>query len=442
MKKILIFVVTAVFFATLAACAAGNQQEDIDTEEDQAMEEQMEEQTADSNVDIALRAINQPSAEVVQSAAEDLVPFTPPENIYPRRIRIEDGYFVVGEDSRRIWFNGVNTPWITWNDFSGDNFDYDEWDTHFAELRANGINSTRVWINCSNNYGRSNEHGHAPTIFIDENGMIYGVQEQHWQNLDGLFEIAERHGIYIMATLLSFDHFQYNEWHNADPYRWRQMLQSEEAIISFVEHYTIPFVERFRDNPFLWSIDLMNEPDWVHENAAAGRLAWEDISHFFARNTAAIRQNSEILVTVGLAMNKYNSDEDEAAFEGNKVSDEFMQNLYDNPYAALDFWSPHYYDWMLQWFGHPFTSTPYGRLRDGGWGLCPSRPAVLAETSGFGTDGFTLTEDYLNAMDNGWQGVLAWTSSGVDDHGTLEVIAPTTRYIAANFTDLVFPPGP
>jgi len=373
--------------------------------------------------------------EADYEAASEVAPvFAPPETVNPWRIRIEGNYFVVGEgESRRIWINGVNTPWNNWNDFSGSNFDYEWWDTHFAALRANGVNASRVWISCTNNYGRGNQHGQVPIMQIDENGMVSGVSEYHWQHLDSFFAIAERHGIYIMATLLSFDHFRYNEWHNADPYRWRKMIQSAETINSFVEHYTIPFVERFRDNPFLWSIDLMNEPDWVHEEH--GLMPWEDISHFFARNAAAIRQNSDILVTVGMAFSKYNSD----SHEGNKVSDAFLQNLYNNPYAMLDFWSPHYYDWMLPWFGHPFTMSPFGPFPQSGWGLCPSRPALIGETSGLGSAGFTLTQDYMNAFANNWQGVMAWTSSGIDDHGSFDDIIPATLYFASAHFDLVFP---
>ncbi|MCL2456804.1 MAG: hypothetical protein FWD19_04570, partial [Defluviitaleaceae bacterium] len=266
--------------------------------------------------------------------------------VVPLRIRAEKNHFVAGE--KRIWINGVNTPWHNWNDFSGENFDYAWWDAHFAALRANGVNASRVWINCTNNFGRANEHGHSHVFDIDEDGMIRGVSEKHWQHLENFFEIAARHGIYIMATLISFDHFKFNEWHNSEPERWRAMIKSEAAIISFVENYTIPFVEKFRENPFLWSIDLMNEPDWVHEEH--GKIEWEHLSHFFARNAAAIRERSEILVTVGLGFNKYHSD----LHEGNKVSDEFLQNLYDNPYAALDFWSPHYYDWVGRHFNQPF----------------------------------------------------------------------------------------
>jgi hypothetical protein len=138
-----------------------------------------------------------------------------------------------------------------------------------------------------------------------------------------------------------------------------------------------------------------------------------------------------------MAFPKYNSDL--AGYEGNVVSDRFMQNLYPHPYAALDFWSPHYYDWVGRWFGHPFTSTPFGPRALGGWGLCASRPALIGETSGHGTEGYTLIEDYMNAFANGWQGVMAWTSSGIDDHGDFDDVTTATRYFYAAHPELVRP---
>ena len=181
----------------------------------------------------------------------------------------------------------------------------------------------------------------------------------------------------------------------------------------------------------------MNEPDWVHEGEECGKLAWEDISHFFARNAAAIHENSNILVTVGMAFPKYNSDG--SGYEGNKVSDAFLQSLYNNENAYLDFWSPHYYDWVGQWYGIPFTSNPYGSRSDGGWGLCDSKPAIIAETAANGSADFTLTEDYVNAFNNGWQGVMAWTSNGVDGNGGFDEQIVATRHIAELHSGLVFP---
>ncbi|MCL2754904.1 MAG: cellulase family glycosylhydrolase [Oscillospiraceae bacterium] len=354
-----------------------------------------------------------------------------------RRIRVSGQQFVVGsnENPQRIWINGVNTPWDRWDDFGGGSFRESWWDNHFRSLNENGVNATRVWISCRNNHD---------VIQINAQGMITGVSQRFWDDLDVFFALAEKHEIYVMATLVSFDHFKaYNgDWawmgrphpHEA----WRTMLQSAATIDSFVNHYTIPFVERYKSNPYLWSIDLVNEPDWTHENDVNDNwlqpnqrtFPWTHISHFVARNTAAIRSRSDVLVTVGLASVKYNSDR----YDGNMVSDARLQAQFNDPLAALDFWSPHYYDWVGEWFGHPFTQSPQA------WGLDTSRPSLIGETGAngtvqwIGTSGqrtrgsvqYTLVQDYENAFNNGWQGVMSWTSNGVDNYGTPDPVIRNT----------------
>jgi hypothetical protein len=335
-------------------------------------------------------------------------------------IYIENNQFMV--DGKRIWINGVNTPWNNWNDFGG-NYNDAWWNNHFAELKRAGINATRVWINCDG-YG---------SININANGIVSGATVKHWSDLDRFFATAERNQIYIMATLLSFDHFDSDKRNYT---RWRRMLSNNTASLSFVENYTIPFVTRYRDNPWLWSIDIMNEPDWVFENPKYGNISWERISFFLAANAAAIKTHSSILVTVGMAFPKYNADG--SGYEGNKVSNSFLQRQYRNPNAYLDFWSPHYYDWVGQWYGVPFYSRPYG-ARPAGWGLCNTKPALIGESSAKGSAGRTLIDDYLNAFNNGWQGVMAWTSNGVDANGDLNDIRPATIHMLANHRRLIFP---
>jgi hypothetical protein len=377
---------------------------------------------------------------------------TPPIANDNRRIRINSqNQFVVGaqNNERRIWINGVNTPWNNWNDFGG-NFNAQWWDTHFATLRANNVNSSRVWISCTNNQGNvNNNNGPRPIVTIGANGMVTGVNPLHWQHLDEFFRIAERHQIYIMATFISFDHFKHDAWHNAGYQSWRSMIRSTAAINSYIQHYTIPFVQRYGSNPYLWSIDLINEPDWIHENQECGRMAWDDICRFIALNAAAIRENSNVLVTVGMASSKYNSPH---TAEGNVVSDANLRRLANNnANARLDFWSPHYYDWVGEWFGHPFTSRPFGTRAQGGWQLDPSKPAIIGETSGRGSRtrpanqsgslAFTLLQDYVNAFNNGWQGVMAWTSNnaGAGDYGDINVIRVATNELHRLHPNLIWP---
>lgn len=53
--------------------------------------------------------------------------------------------------------------------------------------------------------------------------------------------------------------------------------------------------------------------------------------------------------------------------------------------------------------------------------------------------GNTITTDYINAFNNGWQGVMPWTSNGVDINGDLSNMGEATKHIKENFNSLVNP---
>ena len=329
-----------------------------------------------------------------------------------KRVTIKNKEFTIG--GKKIWINGANTPWNKWDDFGG-GYDDSWWDGHFKALHDNGVNAVRVWINCNNDNG---------AIFIDDAGMISGASEAHWADLEQFFATAEKHNMYIMATLLSFDHFK-----SKSAQKWRNMLANSEAADSFANNYVVPFVGRFKNNPYLWSIDLCNEPDWIFENPECGNIPWEHTSNLFARAAAAVHENSDILVTVGMSFPKYNADGPDC--EGNKVSDKFLQSLYSNPNAYLDFWSPHYYDWVGKHYGVPFYMTPEE------WKLDGSKPALIGECPAVGTKNNTLTTDYENAYLNGWQGVMPWTSNGVDRCGGFDDLVPATKYMREKHGDII-----
>lgn len=308
----------------------------------------------------------------------------------------EDNIYIEGNkfmlNGEEIWLNGMNAPWQRWDDFGG-GYSRDYWDKVFKTMHDEGFNSCRIWINCSGTVG----------VQIDDEGYVTGATELHWQHLDSLFELAKTHEIYIMATLMSFDHFKSNKMHS-----WRDMIMDTDKIDSYVNNYIIPFCQRYDSNDYVWSIDLINEPDWVIENEECGKLPWDNMGDYFARACAAIHENTDdMMVTVGMAMIKYNS----TKYNGNYASDEFLQSRYDNENAYVDFWSPHYYDWMAGSFGIPFTVTAEE------FGIDTSKPCVVGECSHKGIairrNKKPLEDCYEWAYNNGWQGVFGWTDRDV-----------------------------
>jgi len=339
----------------------------------------------------------------------------PAKAAYGARITVSGNQFMAG--GARIWINGANTPWNNWDDFGG-NFNSSWWDTQFQTLRANGINATRIWILMDGEVG----------ITIDSTGHVSGATAAHWANLDTLFSLAASRQIYVQPTLLSFDvvkntHSIYQSWRN--------MFNSDANIDSFVTNYVIPFAVRYKDNPWIWSIDLINEPDWIVENQEDGQLPWARIQQLVAKSAKAVHANSSILFTVGMAMPKYQS----AMNSGDMMSNSALQAFVNDPSVYLDFRTTHYYDWMNANWGNSFYKTPADS------GFDTTKPWVIGEFPSVGTSGHTTTQDYESAYSMGWQGAMGWTSNGVDSNGSITNLGPATTAFWNNHTSMVFPGG-
>jgi hypothetical protein len=328
------------------------------------------------------------------------------------RIRVFDAQFTVC--GRPLYMNGANAPWHVWDDFGG-NYDASFWSTHYADLHDAGVNSSRVWITCSGEVG----------IDITPDGLVLGATDAHWADLDSFFSIAEEHQIYVMATLMSFDHFR-----DGASSSWKAWIASDANIDSYVDNYLIPFLDRYAQNPHLWSIDLMNEPDWAYERSG---ISFDRLRAYFARAARAIHEHSEVLVTVGMASPKY-----EAACGGcmPSIRDAQLREALADPGAYLDFYSPHYYDWAGQVWGNTLYFSPDST------NFPIDKPLLIGEHPAHGTSGHTLSDDLQAAFANGWQGTLPWTSNGVDRNGGFAEVSAAAGPFRDAHPDLVFPSCP
>lgn len=347
-------------------------------------------------------------------AEESLAPVELVQSDGQARVTIADGHFQV--DGKPLWLCGTNTPWDNWDDIGG-TFDADFWREHFAALHEAGINSSRVWILCSGDAG----------IRFGEDGSVTGMSEKFWNHADQLMAIAAEQKIYIMATMMSFDCCKTGNRNNK---KFRAMIEDETLSQSYVDNYIIPFAKRYDSNDYLFSIDLCNEPDWIHENAESGKIDWKPLVRFFGQCAQGIHRNSDILVTTGIGYIPNNSDQRGT----NVVSDQLLE-YYAGEDSYMDFYSVHFYDWMIEWHGVPFEMSPAD------YGLDTSKPNVMGECSAKGSEqeGIDLVSAAQQLYDNGWDGVYPWTSNGSDTNGGFAEVSAYAEHMDEQIDDLIFP---
>ncbi len=355
-----------------------------------------------------------PESAAPAQAEESLAPVELVKSDGKARVTIADGHFQV--NGKPLWLCGTNTPWDNWDDIGG-TFDADFWREHFAALHEAGINSSRVWILCSGDAG----------IRFGEDGSVTGMSDKFWNHADQLMAIAAEQEIYIMATMMSFDCCKNGNRNNK---KFRAMIEDEALSQSYVDNYIIPFAKRYDSNDYLFSIDLCNEPDWIHENAESGKIDWKPLVRFFGQCAQGIHQNSDILVTTGIGYIQNNSD----TRGTNVVSDQLLE-YYAGADSYMDFYSVHFYDWMIQWHGVPFGMSPAD------YGLDTSKPNVMGECSAKGSEqeGIDLVSAAQQLYDNGWDGVYPWTSNGSDNNGGFAEVSAYAEHMDAQIEDRIFP---
>jgi hypothetical protein len=242
-----------------------------------------------------------------------------------------------------------------------------------------------------------------------------------------------------MATMMSFDHVKSG---GPNYQAFRNCLNDTAKAGTLVDNYIVPFVERYMDNPYFFAVDACNEIEWDHENAEDGNIGWNRLQFLAARMAAGVHQAGPVLLTVGSAAIKWNSDNKSRGVLENEWKNSALRAQCNSPDAFLDFYSPHWYGWCVRWFGNPCALSPadYG---------IDDRPCVIGECpakgmfnqNAQGTD--VLVNDpvdmYEKAYQKGWSGVFPWTSNGVDGNGSIADFGGATQTFADNHQDLVFP---
>jgi hypothetical protein len=186
----------------------------------------------------------------------------------------------------RQFLLGVNLAWL--DGAFGHDFGHDprhpEWgvaydpahvDDLLALAQANGIRLLRLWV-----------FERCEGLFLDERGVVTGIDPTLLDNFDDLVrERLPKYDVKVYFTLLGAA--AQGECLTT-PY-----LPAGPARSALFDKALRPFVARYADSPWIWGIDLMNEP----EAAVAGPsgnyesgVSWAVMRDFLGAGAAMVRQ--------------------------------------------------------------------------------------------------------------------------------------------------------
>lgn len=204
-------------------------------------------------------------------------------------------------------FAGVNVAWYNWAcDFgcgsSGGVSDPSVRSAigqRFAELQKYGIHAVRWWM-----------FQEPWQITRDSSGKPTGIDPRVYQDIDAALALAEQYDLYYNFVLFEFPTKLPNSWITNETHR--------QALADVLA----PLFARYRGNPRIFAWEIFNEPEWDIWNGRVPEAATVDLGR---RIAAAIHANSTAYATVGHAM---------------------VDGIPMWTSANLDFYQPHWYDYM------------------------------------------------------------------------------------------------
>jgi hypothetical protein len=266
-------------------------------------------------------------------------------------------------------------------------------DTQLAEMAANGVSVVRWWV-------FPDFRGDGVTF--DEADHPTGLGGSVLADVARALELAEKHNLYLMLTLFSFDNFRPTSTMSGVKARGIKPLILDSAQrANLMEKVVRPFARAVgssphRDRVIAW--DAINEPEWAISGASMyGDQPFdlnpdlEGVTHaqmetFLRDVLTVLRAESKALLSVGSAAIKW-------------------QHAWDT--LDIDFYQFHIYDWVDMYWPYDRSPAEY---------QLSSRPVVMGEFPGKGLTRANYSSLLQSWYGDGYAGALAWAyTDGLSD---------------------------
>ncbi|HYU75664.1 MAG TPA: hypothetical protein VEL31_23585 [Ktedonobacteraceae bacterium] len=282
------------------------------------------------------------------------------------------------------WFLvGYDYPWNNYGyDFSNSSSNvhgqYSTVNNTFADLQANGTHVTRWFV--------FNDFRAAPLV-NNNTGMVTGLPVNFFQSFDDALAIAHRHNIYLIPDMLDGITLLGKNSTNVSVHS--KIFTDPIVRQSFFDNAVKPMLQRYGNNRNILAWSPINEPDFETQGVDPGNfytIPYASMQDFMRQFTQYVHTYTSQMATI------------------ENVSQHlilFWTGL------GFDFYSPHFYDWMTQyWTDSDPVTTPASSLN-------LDKPVVIGEAPSSGSR--YSVQQYLDAIYiNGYAGVLFWSANGGD----------------------------
>jgi hypothetical protein len=283
---------------------------------------------------------------------------------------------------------GLNYPWKTGQDFGtgawghsgvSDPITYQEVDADFANMAAQGVRLVKWRVFNDGRYG----------LQLDDSGVVTGLDDYFFKDIDAALAIARRHDMYLVLTL-----FSSGLW-TADCQSGSVQLGGFANTLSdivkrqaLIDNAVVPLLDHLAASDRVLAIETIAEPEWGvaelnQQGDARIKLPLAVLRDVVGELTQAIHQHTRVLATM----------------ESNRFSN--MQNW---QHLGLDYYSFSWYDWL----------EPYEPLATPTSAANLDRPVVIGEYPAGGSALYALPQILDTAYALGYAGAFGWSYWGGD----------------------------
>ena len=323
---------------------------------------------------------------------------------------------------------GANYPWINYGNDIGSNA-FGSYGFHtggayaadFSAMAREGVHVARLFAFAD---GRA--------LRFDTDGTPAGVSPDTFADLDATVALARANNVYLDIVLLDFSFFFPATFSGGVQMGGHTDVFADAAKRdALVSNVIAPVINRYANEPYVLSWELMNEPEWAISDlpqAAVNKKARPvTMEQFWAYGgaVAAIAHAAGSRVTVGSASLKWN-----------KVWTPEFAAAKGLPDLGLDYYQTHYYPWMdgLRTNDSVLGNTTWSPKTQSATALGLDKPIVVGEAPD--APGMSDT-----VWDNGYAGYWPWSyrSDKTSDHFSID---PSFAAWEAAHADAVRIPAP